>query len=67
MTYERAQFLQETNEDKNFSHPPRQMRVEVAAPLPDEPNSLELNIEDENLMDAEIIDEDLLIKTIRNI
>lgn len=32
-----------------------------------DPHSLELNIEEENLMDVDIIDEDLLIKTIRNI
>ncbi|OMJ70924.1 hypothetical protein SteCoe_30991 [Stentor coeruleus] len=32
-----------------------------------DPHSLELNIDEENLMDADIIDEDLLIKTIRNI
>lgn len=66
LTYQRVELLKSQNDYKTTLHPPRPSRLD-AAPLPSEPNSLELNIEDENLMDAELIDEDLLIKTIRNL
>ena len=66
ITFQRVENLKASVDNKNTVLPPRPSRLD-AAPLPEEPSNLELNIEDENLMDAEIIDEDLLIKTIRNL
>ncbi|OMJ68954.1 hypothetical protein SteCoe_33454 [Stentor coeruleus] len=65
ITYQRMEFLKMKSEDKNVVLPPQSSAMDQD--MNDDPQNLELNIYDDNLMDAEIIDEDLLIKTIRNI
>ena len=73
ITYQRVENLKQALEEKNIVLPPRPSHFEQV-PVTEQPDNisipictdLELNIEDDNLMDAEIIDEDLLIKTIRN-
>ena len=67
ITYQRVEDVKASVDNKNTVLPPRPSRLEDEAPLPGGPSNLELNIDDESLMDAEIIDEDLLIKTIRNL
>lgn len=65
ITYQRMEFLKMKSENKNVVLPPQSSAIDQD--MNEDPQNLELNIDDENLMDAEIIDEDLLIKTIRNI
>lgn len=66
LTYDRVEHLKTSVENKNIVLPPARSQLD-AAPVPAENASIELSIEDENLIDAELIDEDMLIKTIRNL
>jgi hypothetical protein len=62
----RVEFLKGVNQKNIDSFKARDdMLEDVQEDL--DPQNLELQIVEDNLMDAEIIDEDLLIKTIRNI
>lgn len=64
--FQRLEYLKAINEKATVSGIESEAQAENLEDLED-PQHLELQIDEENLMDAEIIDEDLLIKTIRNI
>lgn len=67
-TYYRIEYLQNFKMNKDVVLPPKPSgKKESSAQFLEEPDSIELTIEDENLMDAEMIDEDSLIKNIKNI
>ena len=66
IVFQRTEYLKAVHEKNVASGLEREIAGEETEDIED-PQHLELHIDEENLMDAEIIDEDLLIKTIRNI
>lgn len=66
IVFQRTEYLKAIHDKNVASGLERENPAEDTEDIED-PQNLELHIDEENLMDAEIIDEDLLIKTIRNI
>lgn len=64
--FQRIEYLKAVNEKHTVTGTESEVQAEIIDEVED-PQHLELQIDEDNLMDAEIIDEDLLIKTIRNI